>query len=116
MKKKEEKINLLDLIPVRNIEWVQNEKNLVVLLKPKFTSRLFAKYILPRMKSPNYKINLDLYGSTVWNNCDGKNTITEIGKRLRKEFGEEVEPVYERLAFFIKTLEKNKFIYYSNLP
>ena len=115
MKKKKTTINLPDLIPVHNVEWVSNEKNLVVLLKPKFTHRLFTKYILPRMKSPNYKINLDLFGSAVWNNCNGKNTVAEIGSRLKKEFGEEIEPVYERLSLFIQTLERSKFIYYANI-
>jgi len=34
----EKEINLLDLIPVRYVEWKKNEKGLVILLKPKFKS------------------------------------------------------------------------------
>lgn len=113
MKNKKKKINLLDLIPVRNVEWVNNEQNLIVLLKPKFTNRWLGKYILPRLKSPNYKVNLDAYGSFVWNNCDGKTTVAEIGERLKKEFGEDIEPVYERLCLFIKTLKRNRFVCYK---
>ena len=112
MKKKTDTRNLLDLIPVQNVNWTKNDENLIVLLKPKYTNRWFVKHILPRMKKPNYKISLDSYGSAVWKNCDGRNSVAVIGDLLIKEFGEKVEPVYERLALFIKTLEKSKFIYY----
>jgi len=41
------KINLLDLIPVRNIKWEKKEDGLIVLLKPKFEHVLLKKYVLP---------------------------------------------------------------------
>ena len=68
------------------------------------------------MKRPNYKINLDTFGTSVWNAINGKNTVAEIGDVLRNEFGEKIEPVYERLGLFIKMLEKNKLIVYKNYP
>jgi len=114
VKKNKETVNLLDLIPVQKVKWENNEKKLVVLFKPKFINKLFVKHILPRMKSPNYKINLDEFGTAVWHNCDGKNTVAEIAERLKKDFGEEIEPVYERLGAFIQTMERSKLIYYVN--
>ena len=115
MRKNKDTTNLLDLIPVRNLEWVDNEQNLVVLLKPKFSNRWLAKYILPRMKRPNYRISLDAFGSAVWNSCDGKNTVAEIGEKLKKEFGDRVEPVYERLALFFQQLERSRFIRFQDI-
>ena len=117
MKKNKQQVNLLDLIPTQNVKWVNTDSqdDLVTLLKPKFVNPFFVKYILPRMKSPHYKINLDQFGTAVWHYCDGKNTVADIGNRLKEKFGEEIEPVYDRLSVFIQTLQRSKLIYYTNL-
>jgi len=108
-------INLLDLIPVKNIEWQKNKEGLIVLLKPKFKNPFLAEHLLPRLKNPHYKVRLDAVGSSVWEFCDGCLTVKELGKRLKDEFGDKVEPLYERLSLFLQNLEKNRFIYYKNL-
>ncbi|MFQ6082402.1 MAG: PqqD family protein [Candidatus Aminicenantia bacterium] len=115
-KEKETKnsINLLDLVPVQNIKWEKQENGLIVLLKPKFKNPIFARYFLPRIKNPAYKIRLDKFGSYVWELCNGKNTVKDIGLKLTQKFGKEIEPVYDRLALFLKELERGKFIYYKN--
>ena len=110
--KNKESANLLDFIPVQNVDATANDENLVVLLKPKFKNRYLKKYVTPKMKSPNYKITLDEFGTSVWKAINGRNTVGEIGDLLRNEFGEKIEPVYERLGLFIKILEKNKLITY----
>lgn len=114
-KTKLQEINLLDLIPVQNIQSNQKEEEFCVLLKPKFTHPLLVKHLLPRLKKPYFKIKLDEIGSFIWNLCDGKNTVKEIGNLLRERFGERVEPLYERIGLFFQNLEKNKFITFRNL-
>ncbi len=108
-------INLLELIPVRNIEWEKSEEDLIILLKPKFTHPFFKKHILPRLKHPFYKVKLDDVGSFVWEWCDGKKTVKEIAQGLKGKFGEKVEPLHNRLALFLQNLEKNRFIYFKDL-
>lgn len=108
-------INLLDLIPVQNMQSVTNEEGLVVLLKPKYSHPWLAKQLLPRLKKPHYKINLDEVGSFIWNLCDGKTTVKEIGEKLNKNFGSRVDPLYERLSLFLQNLEKNRFITFKNM-
>jgi len=108
-------INLLDLIPVKNIKWRKNEEGLIVLLKPKFKNPFLAKHLLPRLKNPYYKISLDAMGSSVWELCDGYSTVKELGRKLKDKFKDKVEPLYDRLGLFLKNLEKNRFIYYKNL-
>jgi hypothetical protein len=103
-------INLLDLVPVRHVEWEVSADGLVTLLRPKFGNRLLRKHLLPRMKRPCYRIHLDKFGSTVWNLCDGSRSVDEIGEGLLKRFGEEVEPVYDRLALFVQHLDRSHFI------
>lgn len=110
----ETKINLLGLIPVRNINW-KEEEELIVLLKPKYKHPLFKKHILPRLKNPHFKIKLDHVGSFIWKQFDGNLTVKEIAKNLKDEFGDKVEPLYDRLALFLQSLEKNHFIKYKGI-
>ncbi|MFQ6108280.1 MAG: PqqD family protein [Candidatus Aminicenantales bacterium] len=112
-KEKIKKVNLFDLIPVRNIEWERDEKGLTVLLKPKIKNRFFAKHILHRLINPYYRIRLDSVGSFIWELCDGTQTVREMARLLQEKFGEEVEPLYDRLALFLQSLERNRFIFYS---
>jgi len=109
-------INLLELIPVQNIAWEKNEKELIVLLKPKFKHPFLQKNILPRLKNPYFRIKLDKIGSFIWEYCDGKKTVKELGEKLKEKFGDDVEPLYDRLALFLQNLEKNHFILYKGLP
>ncbi len=106
-------INLLGLVPVKNIQWEKTEDGLVVLLKPKFQHPFFKKHLLPRLKRPYFKVKLDAVGSFVWEQCDGKQTVQEVAQNLKERFGEEVEPLHDRIALFLQSLEKNRFIYYE---
>lgn len=108
-------INLLDLIPVQNLQSKKSEGGLFTLLKPKFNHPLLAKYLLPRLSRPHFQIKLDEIGSFTWNLCDGVNTVKDIGQQLKDKFGERVEPLYERLGLFFQNLEKNRFITFKNL-
>jgi len=107
-------VNLLDLIPTRNIQSEELSNGRITLLKPKFKNRFFVKYILPRLKSRYYRIKLDDFGSYVWIHCDGRNTVGQIANLLREKFKDEVDPVYDRLAVFMQSLARYQFIVYSN--
>ena len=111
-KAKEEQINLLELVPVKNIDWKKSEQGLTVLLKPKIKHPFLAKHILLRLKNPHYKIRLDEVGSFIWEQCDGIQTVKKIADLMRERFGDKVEPVYDRLALFLQSLERNRFILY----
>ncbi len=107
--------NLLDLIPEQKIQFEESSDGLVTLLKPKFKNKLLVKYLLPRIKKPNFKIKLDQFGSFVWKQCDGKNTVEQISNLLKQKFQDEIDPVYDRLAMFIQSLARYRFIEYKNL-
>jgi hypothetical protein len=107
---KSQELNLLELVPVKNIEWKETEEGLICLLKPKFQLLFLKKHILTRIKNPYYKINLDKIGSYFWESCDGIRTVEEIAGRMKNELGDEVEPLYDRITLFLQSLEKNKFI------
>jgi hypothetical protein len=108
--KESPELNLLELVPEKNIEWMKTEEDLICLLKPKLQLQILRKHILPHLKHPHYKINLDKIGSLFWENCDGKRSVEEIAQRMKNALGDEVEPLYERITLFLQNLEKNKFI------
>lgn len=107
-------INLLDLIPERTLSFEESSDGLITLLKPKFNNKFLVKYLLTRIRKPNYKIKLDRFGSFVWKQCNGENTVGQIGDLLKEKFQDNIEPVYDRLAVFIQSLASHKFIKYKN--
>ncbi len=110
MKKTEQKApNVLEMIPAHAVDY-EFEEGAVVMLAPKFKNKFLVKHVMHRMKIPFYKIHLDEYGSRTWNLIDGKKTVFEIGKTLKAEYGESVEPVYERLGLFMNMLAQRQFI------
>lgn len=100
---------LLARAPKRNHEWRESENRAVILI-PKFGDHFLGRWLKAKMKSPNYKLNLDEIGSFVWKHCDGTKTVEDIGQELEAEFGEKVAPVYDRLNLFFMSLSRSKSI------
>lgn len=117
MKKEQvEPVNLLELKPRQNILWEMGEDGGIVLLVPKFSNKFLATYLMPLLSKPNFRVKLDQFGSFVWKHCDGLTSVSDIGKKMKEQFGDSAEPVYDRIGTFIKRLEKEKFliIQYNN--
>lgn len=103
--------NFLELIPIRreSQKWEINEQGLVQIIIPR--SGILDKIVRMFFKTPKVtRIDLDSIGSSVWNDVDGKRSVGEIGENLRNKFGEDAEPLYERLGTYINILRNNKFI------
>jgi hypothetical protein len=111
-KQRTEKIppNILIMKPRHAVKWERNEQGLVTLLVPRLTNRIMIKYLLPHLKERDFKIKLDEFGSCVWQQIDNRRTVMQIAGNLKEQFGERVEPVYERLGLFINLLARRKFI------
>lgn len=94
------------------IKWLQDEKGIVTL---EMQNRGIANFLAQKiLKKPKVSyIHLEQFGSFVWNQIDGKRDIIEIGELVKEQFGENAEPLYERLAQYIKTLESNGFICFT---
>lgn len=111
MKKKKE--NYLDFVPICNPlhTWEVNEKQLVVVhivhqgIYHKIAQKFFKR---PKISH----ISLDVYGSFVWQQMDGRKTIFEIANAVKEQFGEDAEPVIQRVVRFFQILYQNKFIGY----
>lgn len=108
------KANYLDYIPRHNrlYPYSCNEAgHIEILVHNKGLFHGIARIFFGR---PKYStIELDPFGTYVWQCMDGTLTIYEIGKRLKKHFGEKAEPLYERLCLYLKTLHENGYIVYT---
>ena len=116
MAKKHNSPNLLDMVPVQNVEWNKKDDGKVTLEFPKLRSRLLRTIIKRMGVNPFAKVHLDEFGSFVWEQCDGNQPVYQIGKNLKSKFGDSIEPVYDRLGLFIRQLaSQNCLIYKDNL-
>ena len=111
--KRKEKLsgNYLEKIPVRSsyINWKESESGKVTLEIENigFFNRMAQKFFgKPKISY----VHLDAMGSFVWPIIDGNKDILAIGKDVKDKFGEECEPLYERLAKFFQVLESYNFI------
>jgi len=92
------------------LEWETGEKDIIVLLIPKFHNKFLVKYVTPNLKHPFFHIKLDEYGSLIWNMCDGDTTIGQISDELTKIYGENFDPSFQRISNFFSQLIRDKFV------
>ena len=109
------RVNLLELHPVRLSQW-KERKGQVAIVAPRFRSKFGQRIArLLRMK-PHFHIRLDEYGSQVWLLMGSDRSVEELAQRLRELYGEDVEPLYERLEEFLRIMEINNIIGYRDAP
>lgn len=115
MKKKNKgKVNFLDFVPMRvqNQKFQEKEDGTIVMVVERKSMYDKIAHCL-RKKTPKCSYyTLDVLGSFVWQQIDGTKDVYEIGCLVKDEFGEDAEPLYERLAKFIQILEMNRFVEY----
>ena len=61
-------------------------------------------------RPPVTHVHMEPIGSFIWRQIDGRHSVYEIGQLLHETFGEEAEPLYERLSVYMKQLENNGLI------
>jgi len=103
--------NFLTLIPVRNPEqkWQSDSEGQIQMIIPRmgYMDRLVRVF----KKTPaTMTIDLDPIGSFVWNTIDDNRNIGDIAKDLQEHFGDEINPLYERLGLYINILRNNHWI------
>lgn len=103
--------NLLEFVPMKNekLEYVtlENEGQRIIIPRDGWADKLVRKFA----KTPaSFKLDLDPMGSFVMSSIDGQKTIGDIGKEVKAKFGDDAEPLYERLGTYIQILRNNNFI------
>lgn len=98
-----------ELRPQRRCGWEEREAR-VSLLAPRFGSGRLGQWIERRFSPRPYRLHLDAFGAFVWLRLDGYRTVAQIAQEMRTEFGEDAEPVAERLTLFLRELRRGRFI------
>ena len=113
---KKKKDNFLDYIPKHNklVPFGENKDGNVEICKK--NKGLFTRIAQIFFRKPRVsRIELDTFGSFIWKQIDGERDVYQIGKLVSEKFGQEAEPLYERLTEFLHILRNNDFILYVNL-
>ena len=103
--------NYLEKVPVRNPEFSWKEDGQGIVTVDMVHKGIFDKLAQKLWVTPKVShVKLDRFGSFVWKQMDGNRNIIDIGVLVREEFGDQAEPLYERLAEFVKMLRDNRFV------
>ena len=113
MFKKKIQHNLLELTPVREKDFKQDNGRVTVHF-PKFKNA-FMQSLIPRNKPKDINIHFDELGSEVWLAIDGKKNVTDIINELDIKIGEKIQPSQDRVSKFITQLYHHRFIYFKEL-
>ncbi len=91
------------------IKWSADEEGLVTLDIE--NTGVFNRVAQKLFKKPKVShVHLDKMGSFVWPLLDGEKDIVAIGVMVKEHFGEEAEPLYERLAKYFQVLDSYSFV------
>lgn len=109
----------LELIPIINDEntWIINEHNIVIITKEKEGAfkEWIKKNLLKNRKEDEKniqkrEIELDNYGSLVWQKINGKKNIQDIVDEVVIEMGEEKDTACKRATIFFEMLRVHRLI------
>ena len=105
------KENYLDFVYTINDDliWTLSESGEVIVeMENKgFTNRIAQRFF---KKPAVSKITQEGMGSFIWNCIDGQKSVYDIGLLVHDRFGDEAEPLYERLSVYMKHLEQVGFV------
>ncbi len=113
--KKTSGLNYLELTPYCIHGHESSGDGTVNILIPRFKSEFANKYLLPKKKSKYVKVNLDEIASCTWRLIDGRSKVTEIADKMAEQFGDNVQPVNDRVTQFLTQLYHNGFISFNEL-
>jgi hypothetical protein len=102
------------MIPVRNIREFNDVDGKITLLIPKFKHGWLRRWLIPRNKSPFFRIHLDETGSHIWQLIDGLSSVEEICldiSKLHRDEGKSVDQIEERVTQFLTSLYKKQYIF-----
>ena len=108
--------NLLDMTPVREVEWEEDESGVVTLVRsrPRVRGpRSMGRWVSFMLAPP--RIRLDEVGSFAWLRMSGTMKVGDLAALVREEFGERVDPVNQRLGHLVRLLKRERFVSYLEL-
>lgn len=108
---KKKNVNLLKCVAVKSskIKTHNHDDGTVDIIVPR--DGVIESLVRKLAKTPKQKIiSFDPLGSCVWKAIDNERNLGDIAKIVESEFGDDANPLYERLLSFIRILKNNEFI------
>jgi len=107
--KKKNSDNFLLYVPViKHTEWIEKENKVFLLFHYNRPIERLAAWLVRKPRTTDMK--LDKLGSRVWKLIDGKKTVYDISQCLLNNYGDEYEPVYDRLTMYLRYINKKGWI------
>lgn len=102
--------DLMSLVPSRAVDFEESGGRITLVRTPPDTEgwRRLVERLLYELQA--HRIRLDEMGSAAWRLMDGRNTVADIVRSLRADFGDAVEPAEERLSKLLQILYREKLI------
>lgn len=107
--------NTLDLTPIRIYSEEKDNDGIVTVIIPKFKNKFMVTFISPKLKSDQFRIKLDKFGSAVWLMMNGKIKVDKIIKELKQKFDDELQEADERVVKFVFQLYEQGFISFKEI-
>lgn len=109
-RKNTSKKNFLDYVPYINpINTFDTSENIITINM--IHSGFYHKAAQKLCHTPKIShIDLDSFGSYIWQQIDGSNTIYDISQMVKQKFGDKAEPLYERIVKYFQILRNNKLV------
>ena len=104
-------INYLDMIPTHNEankSDISDDGKVTIYIENRGIMNRICQILFRKPKVSN--VYLDEFGNFLWPLMNGERSVYELGDFVKAEFGEKAEPLYERLAKYMKNLESYSFI------
>ena len=112
MKTNKKDFNYLDYVPRKNelnSYSINEQGNGVVRVANVGFYNKIAQVIFRKPKFSN--IELEEYGTFIWEYIDGKNTIYDIALKVKGKFGENAEPLYDRICQYFSIMADNRLVF-----
>lgn len=109
--RKQKKDNYLNYIPTRvdTFSWDTDDSGAVTIYIE--NKKIFQRITQKLLGKPKVsQIHLEQYGSFIWQQIDGTRSVMDIAELADNEFGEEIHPLYERIASYFSMLERSGFV------
>ncbi len=115
--KKQDPQNYLSMVPSHNVKEFTDAEGKITLFIPKFKKEWMRKWLIPKGRSPHFRIHLDTVGSHVWRLINGRQTVEKICLKMNDILQSEGKPIdhtEERVTTFMTDLYKKKYIVFEN--
>jgi Coenzyme PQQ synthesis protein D (PqqD) len=110
-------IDILGLVPIRNVEHRPDETTgCAILLDPRFKSGPLGRWLQPRLnpERAHILVRLDEMGSFVWDQIDGRRTIDTIIRTFVDVYPEQRDDAAERVWKFLQVSKGHGLISWLN--